>query len=308
MLHNTYLDMNMSIKQNHAIDMSVNIALQQTCSLTNNMPFISKSLRGIAALLRFWMLHSLLCEPQIHSLSWLKHPESMVPPRHPRRAHCHQHLHLSRNQWLLWNGGGSMFSMPVRFHACFWPLPATPTRLWAAASFTLRCMFTMICALTFCMSPYMSGVDHTCATIPCALGKVYWRQVGLEMSSLPELSFSLSRESCLSTCATHCFRDVLRTGNVSCRHCSTGTPSSWFAKIVLYVMLGLWTLLYHVTSLPHATIIAGIGSLTASRHGVSCKRAVLSLRISWSTRCGNTQHKASQKYMPKSIVYHSYEI
>ena len=36
-------------------------------------------------------------------------------------------------------------------------------------------------------------------------------------------------------------------------------------------MLGLWTLLYHVRSLPHATIIAGIGSLTASGHGVSCK-------------------------------------
>jgi len=35
------------------------------------------------------------------------------------------------------------------------------------------------------------------------------------MSSLPELSFSLSRESCLSTCTTHGFRDVLRTENVS---------------------------------------------------------------------------------------------
>jgi len=57
------------------------------------------------------MLHSLLCEPQ---LSWLKHPESMAPPRHPPRTHYQQHLHLSQNQWLLWNGGGSMFSMPVR--------------------------------------------------------------------------------------------------------------------------------------------------------------------------------------------------
>jgi len=174
--------------------------------------------------------------------------------------------------------------------------------LQAAASFTLRCMFSMICALTFCMSPYMSGVDHTCAAIPCALGKVNWRRVGFEMSSLPELSFSLSRECCFSTCATHCFRDVLQTGNVYCRHCSTATPSSWFAKIILQVMLGLWTLLYHVRSLPHATIIAGIGSLTASGHGVSCKRAVLCLRISWSKRCGNTQHKVMNKASISSAV------
>jgi len=40
MLHDTYLDMNMSIKQNHAIDMSVNIEFKQTCSLTNNITFI----------------------------------------------------------------------------------------------------------------------------------------------------------------------------------------------------------------------------------------------------------------------------
>jgi len=58
---------------------------------------VSLSTRGIAALPRFWMLHSLLCEPLTHSLSWLKHPESMAPPRHPRCAHCLQHLHLSRN-------------------------------------------------------------------------------------------------------------------------------------------------------------------------------------------------------------------
>jgi len=40
MLHNTYLDMNMSIKQNHAIDMSVNIDFQQACLLTNNITYI----------------------------------------------------------------------------------------------------------------------------------------------------------------------------------------------------------------------------------------------------------------------------
>jgi len=35
MLHDTYLEMYMSIKQNHAIAMSVSIEFHQTCSLTN---------------------------------------------------------------------------------------------------------------------------------------------------------------------------------------------------------------------------------------------------------------------------------
>jgi len=90
--------------------------------------------------------------------------------------------------------------------------------LRAAASFTLRCMFSIIFALTFCMSAYMSGVDHTCAAIPCALGKVHGHRQGFELSSLPEPSFWLSSDRSLSTCVTHCFRDVLLIGNVSCRH------------------------------------------------------------------------------------------
>jgi len=72
--------------------------------------------------------------------------------------------------------------------------------LQSAASFTFRYMFLAICALMFCMSPYMSGVDHTCAAIPCALGKVHCHWLGFELSSLPELSFSLSSDCCLSTC------------------------------------------------------------------------------------------------------------
>jgi len=51
--------------------------------------------------------------------------------------------------------------------------------LLAAASLTETCMLSMIWALTFCMSPYMSGFDHTRATIPCAFGKVQGRFLDL---------------------------------------------------------------------------------------------------------------------------------
>ena len=46
MLHNTYMDMNMSIKHNYAVYMSVKIAFQQTCSLTNNIIFILHQLHN----------------------------------------------------------------------------------------------------------------------------------------------------------------------------------------------------------------------------------------------------------------------
>ena len=74
--------------------------------------------------------------------------------------------------------------------------------LRAAASFTLRCMFSIIFALTFCMSQYMSAGDHTCAAIPCVLEKVHCRRQSFELSWLPEPLFSLSSDCSFSTCAT----------------------------------------------------------------------------------------------------------
>ena len=77
----------------------------------------------------------------------------------------------------------------------------------------------------------MSGVDHTCAAISCAFGKVYGRFLRLvSLSSPREPLLSLSTGSSLSTCATHCFSDMLRIGNVSWRQCSTAIPFLGFPK------------------------------------------------------------------------------
>jgi len=63
--------------------------------------------------------------------------------------------------------------------------------LLAVASLTETCMFSMIWALTFCMSPYMSGFDHTRAAIPCTFGKVQGRF--LEMCCCRRLQIPRSR-------------------------------------------------------------------------------------------------------------------
>mmetsp|Transcript_68309 Transcript_68309/g.110874 ORF Transcript_68309/g.110874 Transcript_68309/m.110874 type:complete len:275 (-) Transcript_68309:1394-2218(-) len=153
-----------------------------------------------------------------------------------------------------------------------------------AKSLTGTCMFSMIWADTLAMSPYKRVVAHTCAAIPCAFGKTHGLLVGFALSSSSEPSLPLATKSPLSTWATHCFRDVLRIGKVSCKHCKTATPSCRFSIIMEYVMLGRCTLLYHVNRRPHATTMAGIGSSMTGCGGSCCLAAVLRSRSSRSTR------------------------
>jgi len=94
--------------------------------------------------------------------------------------------------------------------------------------------------------------------------------VGLALSSSSEPSLAQSTDSSLSTWATHCLRDVLRMGFVSCKHCKTATPSFQFSIIMEYVMLRRCTLLYHVSRRPHATDISGIECSTTACGGSCC--------------------------------------
>ena len=71
--------------------------------------------------------------------------------------------------------------------------------LLAVASLTETCMFSMIWALTLCISPYMSGVDHTCAAIPCAFGKVHGRFGGLGLRGEAQ-----AQAKCAGACSYLC--------------------------------------------------------------------------------------------------------
>jgi len=83
---------------------------------------------------------------------------------------------------------------------------------------------------TLSMSPYSSVVAHTSACILWAFENPHGLLVGLVLSSSSEPSFTLSTDSPLNTCATHCLRDALRMGNV--RLLSVGSALSWVHAVL----------------------------------------------------------------------------